>query len=111
MGNPIMKYFNSSAILHRILYAVAIALLALILGILFYRERAISSKAISSILLEYNEESSYAQIMIDYPLNDTVFPPEIPPPTFRWVNLDTGSDRWLLSFEFQDKFLPQLSVG
>jgi hypothetical protein len=103
MGNPIMKYFNSSAILHRILYAVAIALLALILGILFYRERAISSKAISSILLEYNEESSYAQIMIDYPLNDTVFPPEIPPPTFRWVNLDTGSDRWLLSFEFQDK--------
>jgi hypothetical protein len=98
-----MKYFNSSTISHRNLYAVVIALLALVTGLFFYRERAISSKAISSILSKYNEESPYAQIMVDYPLNGTVFPPEIPPPTFRWVNLDTGSDRWLLSFEFKDK--------
>ncbi len=102
MENPGMKYFNS-AISRRNFCAVAIAVLALAIGILFYRERAISSKDVSSILSGYNEQSSYAQIMVDYPLNDTVFPPEIPPPTFRWINLDVGSDRWLLSFEFKDK--------
>ncbi len=98
-----MKYFSSSTISHRNLYAVVIALLALVIGLFFYREHAISTKAISSILLEYHQESQYAQIMVDYPLNGTVFPPEIHPPTFRWVNLDTGSDRWLLSFEFKDE--------
>jgi hypothetical protein len=103
MVNPSMKFFNSSTITARNLCVVAIALLVLVAGLFFYRGRGISSRAISSILSKYNEESSYAQIMADYPLNDTIFPPEIPAPTFRWINFDTGSDRWLLSFEFKDK--------
>ncbi len=97
-----MKHFNSRNISRRSLYAVAIALPALIAGLFLYRGRSISSKTISSILSGYNEKSLYAQIIVDYPLNNTIFPPELPAPTFRWVNLDTGSDRWLLSFEFED---------
>jgi len=103
MENHGMKYFNSGTISRRNLYSVAIAALVLVIGIFFYRERAISSKDVSSILSGYNEQTSYAPIMVDYPLDGTVFPPEIPAPVFRWINLDADSDRWLLSFEFKDE--------
>ena len=90
MKNPGMKYFNSSTISRRNFYAVAIALLILVVGLFFYRERAITSKAVSSILSGYNEQSSYAQIMVDYPLNDTVFPAGIRPPAVGWVGVGAG---------------------
>ena len=96
-----MKHL-SSHLTRRDWCIVVIVLLIGGVGFFFYRERALSRKAVSSILFEYHEAVSYAEIMADYPLNGTVFPPEIPPPTFRWVNLDAGTDRWLLSFEFKD---------
>ena len=99
-----MKRRNSSHLTRRDGYKVVlIVLLVPIAGLLFYREYARSRKPVPSILSEYHEELSYPEIMVDYPLNGTIFPPELPAPTFRWVNLDTGSDRWLVNFEFQDK--------
>jgi hypothetical protein len=101
-----MKYFSSCTTFRRYLYAVAVVLLGLVIGLFYYRRQTISSKAVSSVLSAYNQESAYAQITVDYPLNDTIFPPEIPAPAFCWTDLDPGTDRWLLSFEFKDKSGP-----
>jgi len=40
-------------------------------------------------------------LTINYPLDETLFPPEIVPPTFRW-NDNSGSDTWLVNIDFQD---------
>ncbi|MFC1636697.1 TolB family protein [Planctomycetota bacterium] len=99
-----MKRLRSKHLTRRDGYKVLLVVfLVLVAGLLFYRERARSRKPVPSILSEYHEALSYPEILVDYPLNGTVFPPEIPAPTFRWVNLDVGSDRWLVNFEFQDK--------
>jgi len=50
----------------------------------------------------YREDAQYSNLNIRYPLNETLFPPEIIPPTFRWEDADSKSDTWLISIKFQD---------
>ena len=53
------------------------------------------------ILARYQEDVEYGRLTIGYPLDETVFPPEIAAPTFRW-NDNSGSDMWLVSISFQN---------
>ena len=53
------------------------------------------------ILARYQNDAEYSRLTINYPLDETLFPPEIVPPTFRW-NDNSGSDMWLVSISFQD---------
>ena len=53
------------------------------------------------ILASYQKDVEYGRLKIDYPPDETLFPPEIVPPTFRW-NDNSGSDMWLVSISFQD---------
>ena len=39
-------------------------------------------------------------ITIDYPLNGSVFPPEITPPTFLWHDADPSATRWVIDISF-----------
>ncbi|MEN6335645.1 MAG: tetratricopeptide repeat protein [Phycisphaerales bacterium] len=41
-------------------------------------------------------------LSIENPLNETLFPPEIPAPVFRWKDSDARSDLWLVTIEFPD---------
>ncbi len=41
-------------------------------------------------------------LTIRYPLDGTLFPPEIPPPTFRWRDQTAGVDAWRITIGFQD---------
>jgi hypothetical protein len=43
-----------------------------------------------------------AQLTIDYPQDDTIFPPEIVPPTFLWHEPDQRADTWLIDLSFGD---------
>jgi tetratricopeptide (TPR) repeat protein len=43
-----------------------------------------------------------SRLAIEYPLDETLFPPEIPPPSFRWKDNDPRSDLWLVTIEFAD---------
>ena len=54
------------------------------------------------ILAAYRDEAEYSGLTIRYPLNDTLFPPEIVPPTFRWEDSKSESDTWLITIKFQD---------
>ncbi|MGD0898151.1 MAG: hypothetical protein ABR915_09975, partial [Thermoguttaceae bacterium] len=40
---------------------------------------------------EYAEPASAADVAIEYPLDETVFPPELPPPTFTWRGGEGGA--------------------
>ncbi len=41
-------------------------------------------------------------VVIEYPLDGTLFPPEISAPTIRWRDEDFHSDLWLVTLEFVD---------
>ncbi|MFH1881270.1 MAG: tetratricopeptide repeat protein [Planctomycetota bacterium] len=47
-------------------------------------------------------DAEYNGLTIRYPLNETLFPPEIVPPTFHWEDANSTSDRWLISISFHD---------
>ena len=53
------------------------------------------------ILALYQDNAKYKSLKINYPLDETLFPPEIVPPIFRWDD-NSGSDVWLISIRFQD---------
>jgi hypothetical protein len=42
-----------------------------------------SKLQIEDILALYRDDAQYSSLTINYPLNETLFPPEIIPPTFR----------------------------
>ena len=45
-----------------------------------------------------------AEITIDYPLNGSVFPPEITSPTFLWRDSSGAARRWIIEVSFADHF-------
>lgn len=88
-------------------YVVATALLSVALviaGILatwfvVFREPPVR---IDELLASYQDGGEYDELSIDYPLHETLFPPEIPAPTFRWTDDVSEANLWLVSISFQD---------
>ena len=42
------------------------------------------------------------RVAIEYPLDETLFPPDISSPCFRWKDGDPRCDTWLVTIEFAD---------
>ena len=75
---------------------VAVAIAAGIL-IRFYRP----VPGIEEILALYQDDTEYNALTIGYPLDGTLFPPEIVPPTFHWKDDNSKSTAWLITIRFQ----------
>jgi len=54
------------------------------------------------ILAKYRDDAKYDSLTIDYPLDETLFPPEIVPPLFHWKDSSSKPTTWLITFKFQD---------
>ncbi|NLW50684.1 MAG: tetratricopeptide repeat protein [Candidatus Brocadiaceae bacterium] len=55
-----------------------------------------------AILAAYDGRAPVGGLAISYPLDETVFPPEIPAPTFEWTDEQSGADTWLVHVECTD---------
>ncbi|MBL7043754.1 MAG: tetratricopeptide repeat protein [Pirellulaceae bacterium] len=55
---------------------------------------------VDTILAAYKENTQYGSLTIHYPFDQTLFPPEIVPPNFRWEDSRSDSDAWLVTIEF-----------
>ena len=49
-----------------------------------------------------SEASGLAAITVDYPLEGSIFPPEITPPTFLWRDDSPSAKRWLIEVTFAE---------
>jgi tetratricopeptide (TPR) repeat protein len=58
------------------------------------------------ILAAYQENGQYAALAVHYPLDGTVFPPEIVPPSFSWQDRSAATDTWLVLVQFSDHLEP-----
>jgi len=73
-------------------------------GILIVRCKSVPEP--ESLLALYREDAEYDDLTIHYPLDETLFPPEIVPPKFRWEDGNSRSNMWLVSIKFQDNESP-----
>ncbi len=73
--------------------AVGCAAAALLLSI---RMKALR---IEDVLAQYQADRTYSGITLDYPLDETLFPPEIVAPTFRWRDANPGCKAWVVRVE------------
>jgi Flp pilus assembly protein TadD len=48
------------------------------------------------------DQPAASRISIDYPLNGSVFPPEITPPTFLWHDPESAVKHWMIEVSFAD---------
>jgi len=55
--------------------------------------------SVRDIVMAFAEAGAPGRLTIQYPLDETLFPPEIPPPSFRWKDDDPRSDLWLVMIE------------
>ncbi len=78
---------------------VALAAATVVLWFLVFRQPAVD---VDRILAAYQADMPYGELAIRYPLDETLFPPEIVAPTFRWTDSQADSDAWLVLVEFQD---------
>ena len=84
-----------------VIYIALVVGIAAVIGITAKRISSYLNKThIKNILSVYQEEAEYDGLNILYPLNETLFPPEIPPPTFRWKDTRPESDIWLVTIQF-----------
>ena len=51
-------------------------------------------------------EGTPSAITIDYPKNESIFPPEITPPTFIWRDAAPAANRWQIEVHFSDGSTP-----
>ncbi len=51
-------------------------------------------------------EGTPSAIAIDYPKNESIFPPEITPPTFIWRDAASTASRWRIEVQFSDGSAP-----
>lgn len=49
-----------------------------------------------------DNDLDYKKLIISYPFNRTIFPPEIIPPVFKWQDQQSTSDKWAILFELAD---------
>ena len=54
----------------------------------------------AAIWAAYRTGGHYGKLEITYPLDETLFPPEIVAPTFRWEDGHAEADLWLVTIEF-----------
>jgi hypothetical protein len=85
----------------KVVHAALVAA-ALIGTVVLYRALRPASRRIEAILAACREQGTYSYLALEYPFDGTVFPPEVPPPTFRWKDYSRAACEWLVRVAVAD---------
>ena len=58
---------------------------------------------IDEVLAVYEDAKTYDGLTIEYPLDGTLFPPELAPPSFRWTDSEPDCDTWVVLVRFAEQ--------
>ena len=62
--------------------------------------------AVRTLLENYHPTNSYQKLRILYPYDESIFPPEIAAPTFKWAERNDDIRHWLLIITFEGRHKP-----
>jgi len=82
-----------------VLGVLGAAVVAAVVILITFRKPVVN---IGDILASYSSDAEYKGLTIVYPLDQTVFPPEIVAPTFHWKDSNTKCNAWLVALRFED---------
>ncbi|HVP10947.1 MAG TPA: tetratricopeptide repeat protein [Phycisphaerae bacterium] len=82
--------------------AVAIGSFLVLQGCSSRDEGRRADVSVDEILAACRDAADYGGLKIEYPVDGTLFPPEIAAPTFRWADGNSRSDTWLVTIKFGD---------
>ena len=66
-------------------------------------QQKLDAKTVNALLRDHTAGKATGRLDFQYPLAGTIFPPEIPPPTFVWQDASEGADTWLVAVELQGR--------
>jgi len=83
---------------------MGVVIVAAMLGLVavLYITWQLNTCRVEDVLAVYQQHANYGDITIEYPLDETLFPPEMVPPVFRWKDNVPASKAWLVRIEFAD---------
>jgi hypothetical protein len=84
-------------VMHVVMVAAALSAL-----VVLYVTFQSNTFRIEDVLAVYQQDADYGNITIEYPLDETLFPPEMVPPVFCWKDSVPASRAWLVRVEFDD---------
>ncbi|MHC4323925.1 MAG: hypothetical protein ACYSUX_06600 [Planctomycetota bacterium] len=81
---------------------MCVVIIAAMLGTaaVLYRTVIQNTYSVDDILAVYQQHADYGNITIEHPLDETLFPPEMAPPSFCWKDSVPASKRWLVRIVF-----------
>jgi tetratricopeptide (TPR) repeat protein len=59
-------------------------------------------RVIRTLIKSLGRAEEIAELEIDYPLDESICPPEMTPPTFLWHDQDSQADLWLIDLSFEN---------
>ena len=68
-------------------------------GLVMLSVRGRDTEEVVPALENAGQAAQLGGLTIEYPLDETLFPPEIPAPAFRWKDSNPRADRWLVLIE------------
>jgi hypothetical protein len=74
------------------------------------RPHTIADSEARTILKNYRPHASYRELSIQYPLDNSLFPPEIAAPLFNWAEKEDDVDSWILMVSFEGSHNPAYAV-
>ncbi|HUT92683.1 MAG TPA: tetratricopeptide repeat protein [Thermoguttaceae bacterium] len=83
-----------------LLYFIAAVAAAAALAAVVQSFRTKPGLPVDDVLSAYRQDADYRSLAIRYPLDGTLFPPEIVAPTFLWRDDYTRSNAWVVKIEF-----------
>jgi tetratricopeptide (TPR) repeat protein len=86
-------------VIYLVVGVVAAAVVAAAVLLVIFPRREIR---VEDILAIYEDAEEYGGLTIRYPLNGTLFPPEIVPPTFRWEDAEPNRNTWFVTIKFRN---------
>jgi tetratricopeptide (TPR) repeat protein len=66
----------------------------------------VTSGAVKYLAAQHRPSAAIPPITIDYPVEGSIFPPEITPPTFLWRDAAPGAAVWRIKIAFDGAFAP-----
>jgi len=82
--------------MHRNVVGMALIVAALVGAVVLYEGLPPAARQIASLPAAEGEPGTWAEITVDYPLDGTLFPPEMVPPTFQWRDGSRAVRKWLV---------------
>lgn len=66
------------------------------------RPGGVYSPDVRAILEDYHPEAAYPKLSVLYPYDESIFPPDMAAPTFKWTEEEAGTTDWLVMVTFDN---------